>query len=195
MDHADVDVRPATADRWADVATMLDPKGRGNTCWCLSWRLPPSSDPRNRQEIMHDLTADDPAPGLLAYLDDTVVGWIGLAPKSHSRTLQRSRVLPRGDPESWPTTWAVMCFLVRVGYRRRGVAQQLLTAAVPYAGQHGATVIEGYPVDSGGGRVPVSAAFVGTTDLFESAGFRILEPTESTSGRLPRWVARLDLTA
>jgi GNAT superfamily N-acetyltransferase len=206
--RAEVVVVPASADRFADVATMLNPNGRPEACWCMHWRLPPKEDPSRRHEYLHALAEQDPAPGLLAYLADdgpdddgpddgpgrTVVGWVGLAPKSASRSLQRSRVLPRGEPESWPTTWAVMCFVVRPGYRRRGVARALLEAAVDYAREHGGCVVEGYPVEAGGGRVPVSAAFVGTVEMFEAVGFDRVGETPATTGKRPRWVLRRDLT-
>jgi GNAT superfamily N-acetyltransferase len=125
---------------------------------------------------------------MLAYRGGQVAGWLGFSPKSLVPRLQHSRTLPVGDPESWPTTWSVMCFLVRVGFRRQGVARALLDGAVAYAAAHGARRIEGYPVDGGGRRVPVSAAYVGTVDLFEAAGFELVEPTAATSGRLPRWL-------
>ncbi len=187
-------IEPATADRFGDVATVLNPTGREQACWCMHWRLPPKEDASRREDYLRDLTTKDPAPGLLAYEDDgTVVGWLGLAPKSASRMLQRSRVLPPGDPETWPTTWAIMCFTVRPGYRRRGVARALLEGAVEYARAHGARVLEGYPVEpEPGRRVPVSAAFVGTVALFEQAGFERGDLTGATSGRLPRWVVRLE---
>ncbi|AEG44180.1 GNAT family N-acetyltransferase [Isoptericola variabilis] len=187
-------IEPATADRFDDVATVLNPTGREQACWCMHWRLPPKEDASRREDYLRELAARDPAPGLLAYDGDTVAGWLGLAPKSASRMLQRSRVLPPGDPESWPTTWAVMCFTVRPGYRRRGVARALLEGAVEYARAHGARVIEGYPVEPDPGRrVPVSAAFVGTVGLFEQAGFERVAMTSATSGRLPRWVLRREL--
>lgn len=187
-------IEPATADRFDDVATVLNPAGREQACWCMHWRLPPKEDVARRGDYLRELAAHEPAPGLLAYDGDEVAGWLGLAPKSASRTLQRSRVLPAGDPETWPTTWAVMCFTVRPGWRRRGVAQELLAGAVDYARRHGARVLEGYPVEpEQGRRVPVSAAFVGTVGLFERAGFVRVAQTSATSGRLPRWVLRLDL--
>jgi GNAT superfamily N-acetyltransferase len=187
-------IEPATADRFGDVATVLNPTGREQACWCMHWRLPPKEDASRREDYLRELTTKDPAPGLLAYEDDgTVVGWLGLAPKSASRMLQRSRVLPPGDPQTWPTTWAIMCFTVRPGYRRRGVARALLEGAVEYARAHGARVLEGYPVEPAPGRrVPVSAAFVGTVELFEQAGFERVGLTAATSGRLPRWVVRLE---
>ncbi|WP_344249593.1 GNAT family N-acetyltransferase [Isoptericola hypogeus] len=195
---------PATADRFEDVATLLNPRGREEACWCLHWRLPPRGVAR--EEHLRELASGDPVPGLLAYLGpedgaahgaagaDEVVGWLGLAPRSASRTLQRSRVLPVGDPESWATTWVVMCFTVRAGYRRRGVARALLRGGVGYARAHGARAIEGYPVEpEPGRRVPVSAAFVGTVGLFEEAGFVRTSPTSATSGRLQRWAMRHQL--
>jgi GNAT superfamily N-acetyltransferase len=201
----EVVVVPATADRFDDVATMLNPNGRPQACWCMHWRLPPKEDASRRGEYLRALAEQEPAPGLLAYLADdegsaaadgparNVVGWVGLAPKSASRSLQRSRLLPPGDPETWPTTWAVMCFVVRPGYRRRGVARALLEAAVDYARDHGGRVVEGYPVEAAGGRVPVSAAFVGTVEMFEGAGFERVGETPATSGKRPRWVLRRDL--
>ncbi|WP_415803515.1 GNAT family N-acetyltransferase, partial [Isoptericola cucumis] len=127
--------------------------------------------------------------------EGTPVGWVGCAPRTGALSLQRSRVLPRGDPGEWPTSWVVMCFVVRPGYRRRGVARALLRGAVEYARSQGGRVIEGFPVEpEPGRRVPVSAAFVGTVPLFESVGFDRVGDTAATSGRLPRWVLRRDLT-
>lgn len=194
-----VEIVPATADRFDDVTQMLNPRDRSLTCWCMSWRPEPHEDAGERGEHLRTLTGQDPAPGLLACLPEdgpeqrTVVGWLGLAPRSRASMLQRSRVLPRRDPAQWATSWVVMCFLVRPGYRRRGVALALLHGAVDYAREHGATVIEGFPVDPGGERVGVTGAYVGTTGMFEQAGFDIVEPTSATSANLPRWVARREL--
>jgi len=193
-----LEIVPATADRFDDITRMLNPNGREIACWCMHWRQAPHANPAERESHLRALTAQDPSPGLLAYLTASgsaeVVGWLGLAPRSRASSLQRSRVLPRRDPAEWDTAWAVMCFVVRAGYRRRGIARAMLRAAVDYAREHGGTVIEGFPVDAGGRRVDVSRAFVGTTSLFESAGFDIVEPTAASSAHLPRWVARLDLT-
>ncbi|WP_125776530.1 GNAT family N-acetyltransferase [Antribacter gilvus] len=205
-----VTVVPATEDRFDDVTAMLNPTGREQACWCMHWRLPPREDATRRGEYLRDLTAREPAPGMLAYAEveggpagpgvpegpggSEPVGWLGFAPRSLAGSLQRSRVLPRIEPEEWPTTWAVMCVTVRPGFRRRGVARELLRHAVDYAAGHGARVVEGFPVDPGpGARVPVSAAFVGTVGLFESVGFDVVAPTLSTSGRLTRWHVRREL--
>ncbi|MFI2102574.1 GNAT family N-acetyltransferase [Isoptericola sp. NPDC019693] len=199
-------IAPAGVDRFDDVVTMLNPRGRPDACWCLHWRQPRGLPVGGRRDHLKDLSGRTPAPGLLAYLPDTqgregqegsgdtVVGWVGLAPVSAASSLQRSRVLPRVEEAEWATTWAVMCFVVRPGYRRQGVARALLAAAVDYARDQGAHAVQGFPIEpEPGRRVPVGAAFVGTVGLFESVGFDRVGGTAATSGRLPRWVLRRDL--
>lgn len=200
--EAQVAVVPATADRFDDVARVLNPSGREQACWCMHWRAPAKEDVTTRGARLRALTEEEPAPGMLAYLDSErdgdgeVAGWLGFSVRSAARSLQRSRVLPVGEPETWPTTWVFMCVTVRAGFRRQGVAQALLDAGVDYAAAHGATALDAFPVEpEDGRRVPVSAAFVGTVAMFERAGFDRLEPTAATSGRLTRWHMRREIAA
>ena len=67
--------------------------------------------------------------------------------------------------------WAITCFFVRRSARGRGVTRALLKDAVAFARAHGATLIEGYPVDTSSGRVTADAAYHGTLKLFTDAGF------------------------
>ncbi|MFD6448642.1 GNAT family N-acetyltransferase [Promicromonospora sp. NPDC060204] len=203
---ARIAVVPATADRFDDVARVLNPSGREQACWCMHWRAPAKEDVTTRGARLRALTEEEPAPGMLAYLagadagdgegDGEVAGWLGFSVRSAARSLQRSRVLPVGEPETWATTWVFMCVTVRAGFRRQGVAQALLDAGVDYAAAHGATALDAFPVEpEDGRRVPVSAAFVGTVAMFERAGFDRLEPTDATSGRLTRWHMRREIAA
>lgn len=204
-------VVPATADRFADIARVINPTGREQACWCMHWRAPAKEDITTRADRLHELTEQEPAPGMLAYVGGAVgvsqgadlragegaevVGWLGFSRRSAVRSLQRSRVLPVGVPDTWATTWVFMCVTVRAGFRRQGVAQALLTAGVGYAAANGATALDGFPVEpEAGSRAPVSAAFVGTVGMFERAGFDRLAPTDATSGRLTRWHMRREVT-
>ena len=193
---AQIAVLPATADRFGDIARVLNPNGREQACWCMHWRAPAKEDVTTRAGRLRELTEQEPAPGMLAYLggEPEVAGWLGFSRRSAARSLQRSRVLPVGEPESWPTTWVFMCVTVRAGFRRQGVAQALLDAGVGYAAAHGATTLDAFPVEpEPGRRIPVSAAFVGTVGMFERAGFNRLAPTDATSGRLARWHLRREI--
>jgi len=119
-----------------------------------------------------------------------VVGWCNVGPRAAMARLVRSRSI---RPVDDLPVWSVVCFVVRAGYRRQGIAEELLHGAVGYAGEHGAPAIEGYPIDPRGNRVNTSDAYVGTTGMFERAGFRRVTRTDATSARLPRWLMRLDL--
>lgn len=69
----------------------------------------------------------------------------------------------------------------------------LLGGAVEHAEAHGAEVIEGYPVETGGTRVDVISGYVGTVELFEAAGFHRAAPTTAHSGHRERWLMRREL--
>jgi ribosomal protein S18 acetylase RimI-like enzyme len=49
-----------------------------------------------------------------------------------------------------PGVWWVTCFAVDNHYRRAGVASSLLQVAVEFTREHGATAVEGHPVDVAG---------------------------------------------
>ena len=75
-----------------------------------------------------------------------------------------------------------VCFVVRAGYRKRGLMHHLLAGAVEHARAHGAEVVEGYPADTGPDRVDVISGYVGTVRMFEAAGFERAAETGGVSG-------------
>jgi GNAT superfamily N-acetyltransferase len=195
-----LDVVPASANRFPAVADVLSPGGKG-ACWCMYHRMSASEYGRasadelavqapERERQMRARCGRTPAPGMLAYLDGVPVGWCGLGPHGEFTRLVRSRTIPA--PFS-PTAWAVVCSLVRPGYRRRGVASALLRGAVDYARTFAAPGIEGYPVGTVGQRIDTTFAYVGTVAMFEAAGFRRIAKTDAHSARLARWVMRKGL--
>lgn len=189
------EVLPATADRFDDVATLLGPtQPDAPACWCLYFRLTSSEFAKvtgaDRPAVLRSLCSREEAPGVLAYLDGIPVGWCALGPRTEFGRLERSRTIPRIDDLP---VWSVVCFVVRTGYRRRGIARALLDGAVAYARSRGATVIEGYPADTAGTRISSAFAYVGTTAMFEGAGFERVVETAARTGGKPRWVMRRHL--
>ena len=186
-----INVVPATPERWADVVTILG----GNAdkgCWCQAPRGRAvgygSSEPGVRREALRSQLEEDPPPGMLAYLDGEIAGWCGFGPRPNLPRLERSRTIPKIDDLP---VWSILCFNVRVGYRRRGVAAALLDGVVDLARRSGAPGVEAYPIDPEGGRVDVSFGYVGVTPMFEKAGFRrVLETSAHSDGR-PRIIMRL----
>jgi ribosomal protein S18 acetylase RimI-like enzyme len=185
-----VEVVPAAAERFDDVVAIL---GRG--CMCQYWRMTSSEYSRaGEQERLEALRAqlpETPPAGMLAYAAEVPVGWLGFGVRPRVGRLVRSRTIPRVDDRP---VWAIYCFTVRVGYRRRGIARALLDGLIDYAREQDAPALEAYPVDTGGARIHGTAAYVGTIGMFERAGFRRVLETAARSDHRPRWLMRLELS-
>jgi GNAT superfamily N-acetyltransferase len=187
-------VEPATPERWSDAAIVFEGDGQRG-CWCQYWRQsssgysaggPGSGERRLRAQV----DGGPPAPGLIAYDENVPAGWIGLGPRWSMERLVRSRTIP--DIDGAPV-WSIVCFKVRVGHRRKGVARALLDAAIDYAGAHGAPALEAYPVDAEGARLDTAFSYVGFTSMFEAAGFERIVKTAAHSADRPRILMRRPL--
>jgi GNAT superfamily N-acetyltransferase len=170
-------VHPLTADRMADLDAVFRARGCSvaRNCWCMYYRR--SGEPndlkageapatRNRQAIA-ELAAGDTPPGLLGYQEGKVVGWVSLGPREDFARLAHS---PTMRPIDARPVWSIVCFVVPSQYRKQGVAHQLLAAAVEYARERGATLLEAYPVDRSAPNPP-KAPWFGSSSMFAKAGF------------------------
>ncbi len=168
----DWEFHPLTPDRWGDFETLFGPRGACGGCWCMWWRLTRSEFDRMKGEAnrqaMRALVESGRVPGILAYSGGAPVGWCSVAPREEFGALARSRVLHPVDDRP---VWSVVCFFVDKAYRRRGLTVALLRAAVDYAAAHGATIVEGYPVEPKKADVPGLFIYTGTVSAFRKAGF------------------------
>ncbi|NUU16317.1 GNAT family N-acetyltransferase [Cellulomonas humilata] len=185
-----VEVLPAVGryDSFYEVVGVKKPGGSG--CWCMAYR--DSRVPNEeRAQYMRDECAQEPGPGVLAYVDGEAAGWCSVAPRSSYRRLMRSRTIPFVDDRD---AWSIVCFVVRPAFRRRGLMHELLEGAVAHARSCGAEVVEGYPIAvEGGDRVDLISGYVGTRRLFEAAGFSQAGETTGHSGGRPRVIMRREL--
>ena len=176
-----VQVRPATADRWSDLVRVFGRRGEDPSwCWCrlflgsaISESAASGPRPDNRGALRQEITHAAVPPGLLAYVEDQPVGWTRVGPRSDFPRVSGNRALAQVLTED-PGVWWVTCFAVDSRRRRSGVGSALLTAAVEFAGEHGATAVEGHPVDVAAlsaARVGGAAIFTGTMAMFCAAGF------------------------
>ena len=127
------------------------------------------------------------APGLVAYRSGQPIGWVSVGPREDYERLEHSRVLGRVDERP---VWSIVCFVVARRSRGEGIATALLSAAVDYARDHGATLLEAYPVDASDGRVPAAAAFKGTLGMFERAGFKVVDRRRANNAGADRPIVR-----
>ncbi|MFE4227153.1 GNAT family N-acetyltransferase [Arthrobacter sp. NPDC056886] len=183
-------IATAAAD-WPDVERLFGVRGEPSRCWCRFFALTGSewsaSTPKERKSQLRDkFDAGQPAPGVLAFRDGNAVGWCAVEPRGCYPRILRSKVLTSApdvvrDPDG-NQVWSVSCFVVSAGQRRTGVAGALLAAAVDHAFAHGATVVEGYPVDPAQRpKAGPADLYHGTLGLFLAAGFTVV--SDAVPGR------------
>ena len=183
---------PATFDR---LGELFAEGGDPSWCWCAFWRLRGAAGSKaeagqNRALLAGLAQSGDPAPGLVALRDGRAVGWVSLGPRDGYPRLLHSKGYAPVDRRP---VWSIVCFVVSRAGRGRGVGGELLAAAVEHARRHGATTVEGYPVDAGAGRIPAARANTGTVSMFTRAGFTLVATRRATPTARPRLIMRREL--
>jgi ribosomal protein S18 acetylase RimI-like enzyme len=207
---ADVVIRPISPQRWDDLAELFGTRGDPSWCWCqyflTTGRSYEESAARNRADLQAQIASAALPSGLIAYAAQPAsggvsgsqvageaipVGWVQVGPRTGFPRITQGRdmakVVDDLDDES---VWAVTCFVVKVGWRRKGIGGALLDAAVELARASGASAVVGHPVDVGARttRVGGSELYHGAASTFARAGFREVGRTGAT-----RPVVRLQL--
>jgi GNAT superfamily N-acetyltransferase len=168
-----MEYHPVTAERRADLAQFSEAHGKFRYCSCMRWRMTSAefkrSTTESRAATLNHLAAADAPVGVLAYVDGEPVGWVAVAPREALGALERFKALARIDEKP---VWSVTCFFIDRRVRRQGVTLGLLKAAVAYALEQGATIIEGYPVEPGARLY----TYMGSPATFRAAGFKDVTP-------------------
>jgi GNAT superfamily N-acetyltransferase len=191
---SDVSVEPLTTERFEALASLFMEGGDPKWCWCMYFRTKGpawgTSTAKNNREHLRALAGRELAPGLVAFQDGEAVGWVSLAPREDYERLEASKVLARIDDKP---VWSIVCFVVSRRRRGQGIAAALLAGAIDYARQHGATVLEAYPVSDDRGRIPASDAFHGTQSMYAKAGFEVAEVRQWNKSTPKRPIMRLQI--
>jgi ribosomal protein S18 acetylase RimI-like enzyme len=186
-----LEIQPLTPDRFADLAALFELGGDPKWCWCTSFRVRGrdfrNSTPAGNKVELERMAGDDPAAGLIAYRDGVAIGWVSLGPRDSFERLATSRVLAPVDDAP---VWSIVCFVVSRHARRQGVATALLDAAIAYATSHGATMLEAYPVQNHGLRLPSANTYMGTLAMYERAGFEVVARRQANAATVVRPIVR-----
>lgn len=192
---ASITTELATISRWDDVQHSLTGGGDGRSCQCI-WPVLRNKDWNTttvdeRRELLHDEIEAGPPPGLVAYVSGEAAGWIRIGPRTSQLRIPNTKAIATAtrEPLDDPAVWAVTCFVVRREHRGLGLNAELLRAAIPFARESGARLIEGYPVDAAAKQHPSNELFHGTLSTFLGEGFR--EVAALSRGRV---LVSLDLT-
>jgi GNAT superfamily N-acetyltransferase len=172
-----IEIYPATAERWRDLETLFGKHGASEDCWCMFWRMRRKDFNRlkgeDRKSLLKEMIGNNEIPGLLAYVNGQVAGWCSVAPREQYRALEYSHKLKRIDEKP---VWTIMCFFVNKAYRFQGLMQALIRGAVDYAKQHQAKIIEAYPIDMHSPQLKEhklsgDRGYMGIASIFSQAGF------------------------
>lgn len=164
-------IRPLTCETWDALTGLFGRAGASNGCWCQYWRLGPRYHDRprelNREELESEVRRANPGPGLVAFDGAAAIGWCRVGPRAGLPWLDRARGLGAVDGVA---VWSVPCFFVGRAHRGRGVAGELIEAAVAFARDAGAPLLEAYPIDT---TVPSHSrnTFSGVAETFLAHGF------------------------
>jgi GNAT superfamily N-acetyltransferase len=192
---------PANEASWDDLDAIFGSRGDPASCYCqwnkvrpADWHRGTAAVEGRAEQLREQTGCGQPerraTSGLVAYLDGEPAGWCAVEPRTAYLRLSTKRLVwaERAENPDDEDVWAVTCFTVRVGYRRRGVSNALAKAAVEFARERGARSVEGYPVRTGpGSRVSSADLYVGSVSAFAAAGF-----TEVSSPTPRRAVMRVD---
>ena len=193
-----LEIHPLTRERLPDLAALFGQGGDPKWCWCASFRVRGmtfrNASARENRAVLEAAVdeLDGRAPGLIAYRDGEAIGWVSVGPRDDYERLQHSKILAPIDDRP---AWSIVCFVVGRKARGQGVASALLEAAVDYARQHGATLLEAYPVETDGGRIPSANAYMGTLGMFERAGFAVVERRQWNRATAVRPIVRRRIRA
>ena len=167
-----ITIASVTAGRWHDLERLFGPRGACAGCWCMWPRLSSREFANGKgagnRRALRRLVAAGERPGLIAYVSGEPAGWCALGPRRAYKRFERSRIL---QPVDERPAWSVPCMFVARPHRGRGLTVALLRAAATDARARGAEVIEGYPIEAGGKRLPDAFAWFGLAPAFRAAGF------------------------
>lgn len=161
---SDLTVKPVTKSRWGDLEALFEARGGPKYCWCMAWRAienrTGASNADRKAALLSRVEKRVPI-GLLGYVDGEPVAWCSLGPR------ESFLKLTDGPDDGEENVWSVTCFFVRRDHRKGRLSGRMLDAAMDYARERGAKVIEGYAVDP----TSPSYRFMGFVDLFAARDF------------------------
>ena len=165
--------KPVTPELWPDLEVLFEEPGIQDGCWCMYWRIRRADCQRQfgegNKQAFKTIVESGQVPGILAYLRGNPIGWCAIAPRAATPTLDRSHTLKRIDDQP---VWSITCFFVSKSYRRQGLMEKLIEAAIAYAQEQGAHIVEAYPLLNEITKLLPYERYMGIQSTFKRMGFK-----------------------
>jgi GNAT superfamily N-acetyltransferase len=174
LNSKDFTYYPLTPERWGDFERLFEEHGIQNGCWCMYWRTRREDCQRGYGEgnksVFKAIVESGKIPGILAYNAHRPVAWCSIAPRQDYPVLERSRTLKRVDDQP---VWSIACFFISLTYRRKGMTELLIRAAIDYAHVNGARIVESYPLRTEITKLLPYERYMGIQSTYERLGFQV----------------------
>lgn len=140
-----IEVHRLDAARRGDFLRLHSEENGAGWCRCVAWWVAgwEGWGERTSEEnlrLREGLFARGAKDGYLLYVDGAPAAWCQASPRDELPGIRADFEL---EPD--PGAWAVSCFFVAPGHRRRGLARRLLEAVLDQLRGLGATRVEAYP--------------------------------------------------
>ncbi|GAB3451360.1 GNAT family N-acetyltransferase [Streptomonospora sediminis] len=137
--------------------------------WRVSFKEWEAGRGDGNRDTLRERAGRQPPPGLVSYVADEAVGWVGIGDRSEYPRLQRSQVT---KPLDDTPVWVISCLFVRRSHRQQRLQAKMIAAACDFAAEHGRHTVEGFPVEPAPGRAAgADNAMTGIASAFHEAGF------------------------
>jgi GNAT superfamily N-acetyltransferase len=111
-------------------------------CYCYPYHFADRGKAENRRAASQQIE-ENRIQGFLAYHDEKPVGWCNAANRDIYPALHR---VMRSDQDNLEKVGSIVCFVIALSHRSRGVASRLLKAACDKFSKEGLEYAEAYPV-------------------------------------------------
>lgn len=170
--------RPLGPETWDAYAALIERhNGVWGGCWCLEFhvRTPDMRKTYDGNRIAKRRLVDNgEAHAAVVFDGELAVGWC-----QYGTPEELPRITHRKEYEAGmdvPADYRITCFFVDRDHRRSRVATVALNGAIALIAEAGGGIVDGFPYDTGGGKVNSSFLYNGTRDLFSAAGFEYQRP-------------------
>lgn len=106
--------------------------------------------------------------GILAYANQSPIGWCSVAPNTEFPRFQNNQ---SDNFHNAKTKWSIVCLYVEERFRRNGVSYALVSEAVKFSVSKGAKEVGVYPIKTDKEFRGLSTAFTGFIKPFKDARF------------------------
>lgn len=124
-----------------------------------------------RKSAFRSCVKSGPVPGLLLYENGQAIGWVAVSPRADVIRFEKAKASQLEPGKDAAKHYAITCFYVRTGHRKRGLMSDLAKAAIAYAREKKAVALDVCPIDTAA-RLTWGEGFVGIASVFRELGFR-----------------------